>query len=345
MRLPVSTSIENCASAAPLLEVEDLSVVFKQGRGQPPLRASDHVGLTVGHGETVGLVGESGSGKSTIGRAVLGLAPVASGRIRFGGQDITHAGFKERRALSARLQVVFQDPYSSLNPARTIGQTLAEPLLVHRKLSSADLAAAIAATLVRVGLPADAAGKYPSQFSGGQRQRIAIARALIIEPQLIVCDEPLSALDLSIQAHVLNLLTQLQKDTQVSYLFISHDIPLVRHLCHRMVVLYRGQIMESGPSRDVYSTPRHPYTRALLASVPNPDPRVQKRRAAPVTVVAGPVLVQGGCPFQDRCPHVFDRCHTERPVPRVVGTQTVSCHRAEELAVGPLTATGSTGGI
>ena len=331
-------------SAEPLLEVEDLSVVFKQGRGQPPLRASDGVGLTIGEGETVGLVGESGSGKSTIGRAVLGLTPITAGRVRFGGQDITHAGFKERRALSARLQVVFQDPYSSLNPARTIGQTLAEPLLVHRRLSPAELAAAVEATLVRVGLPADAAGKYPSQFSGGQRQRIAIARALIIEPRLIVCDEPLSALDLSIQAHVLNLLTQLQKDTRVSYLFISHDIPLVRHLCHRMVVLYRGQIMESGPSADVYGTPRHPYTQALLASVPNPDPRVQKHRTAPAAMVAGPVHSQAGCPFQGRCPYVIDRCRSERPAPRTLGGQTVACHRAEELAQRQTTATGSIGG-
>lgn len=318
-------------STAPLLEIEDLSVIFKQGRGQPPLHASDRVQLTVREGETVGLVGESGSGKSTIGRAVLGLAPVAAGRIRFGGQDITHAGFQQRRALSARLQVVFQDPYSSLNPARTIGQTLAEPLLVHRRLSSAALAQAIAATLARVGLPADAASKYPSQFSGGQRQRIAIARALIIEPQLIVCDEPLSALDLSIQAHVLNLLTQLQKDTRVSYLFISHDIPLVRHLCHRMVVLFRGQIVESGPSGDVYHTPRHPYTRALLASVPNPDPRVQKHRVATAAVASSGPHSHGGCPFEARCPHAINRCRTERPEPRQFGAQIVACHRAEEL--------------
>jgi peptide/nickel transport system ATP-binding protein len=314
-----------------LLEISDLKVEFSQGRRVPPLRAVDGVSLAVAEGETVGLVGESGSGKSTIGRAVLGLTAVNGGSVRFEDKDVTRAGLRERRSLSDRLQVVFQDPYSSLNPTRTINQTLAEPLLVHRKLSRAETTGQVRAMLARVGMPADAADRYPGQFSGGQRQRIAIARALMLSPRLVICDEPVSALDLSIQAQVLNLLGELQRELSLSYLFIAHDLAVVRHLSHRIVVLYRGQIMESGPAAQVYSRPRHPYTEALLAAAPVPDPAAQRERnAARIVAAAGPTGVQG-CPFAHRCPHVMDVCRDERPALRTVGGDvSVACHLIEE---------------
>ena len=314
------------------LDVRDLSVEFRQGRRRPPLRAVDGVSLEIGAGETLGLVGESGSGKSTIGRAILGLTPVASGSVSFDGQDITRAGPRRRRALSSRMQVVFQDPYSSLNPTRTIGQTLAEPLLVHRDLDRTQTGAQVRAMLDRVGLPADTADRYPGQFSGGQRQRIAIARALMLSPELVICDEPVSALDLSIQAQVMNLLDELQRELHLSYLFIAHDLAVVRHLSHRIVVLYRGQVMESGPAAQVYTRPAHPYTRALLAAAPVPDPVQQhaRRTARTATTLAPPN--PAGCPFAHRCPHAVPLCRTERPAlrPAAAGA-TVACHRYEEL--------------
>ncbi|GAA3107381.1 ABC transporter ATP-binding protein [Streptosporangium carneum] len=325
-------------TARPLLEVDGLTVEYGQGRA-PSLRAVDGVSFDVRPGETVGLVGESGSGKSTIARAVLGLTPVHSGEIRFDGADITRANRGLRRTLSARLQMVFQDPYSSLNPARTIGQTLAEPLLVHHRLRPAQVDARVAAMLERVGLPAQAAERYPAQFSGGQRQRVAIARALMTSAELVVCDEPVSALDLSIQAQTLNLLSELQRELSLSYLFIAHDLPVVRYLSHRVVVLYHGAVMETGPVELVYERPAHPYTRALLAAVPDPDPRVRSgRHDAPVAAAqAAPRSSAVGCPFAPRCAHAVELCRTERPplLPLrgdgVAGGAAVACHRAEEL--------------
>ncbi|MEV3992651.1 oligopeptide/dipeptide ABC transporter ATP-binding protein [Streptomyces sp. NPDC049837] len=326
----------------PLLDVEDLTVEFRRRRRTPPLRAVDGVSLSIAAGETVGLVGESGSGKSTLGRAVLGLSPVHSGRIRFEGRDITHASPRTRRELSARLQVVFQDPYSSLNPARTIGQALAEPLMVHRRTDQRQARERIRTMLERVGMPPDTAHRYPGQFSGGQRQRIAIARALMLEPRLVICDEPVSALDLSIQAQVMNLLADLQKDLGLSYLFIAHDLPVVRHLSHRIVVLYRGRVMESGPAEAVYADPVHPYTQALLAAVPEPDPRAQRARTAnrmpnPTATPTPGEPAFAGCVFARRCPLVVDLCHSERPhlLPvagrRSSGDRAVACHRSTDL--------------
>ncbi len=314
------------------LDVRELTVEFRQSRRIPPLRAVDGVSLEIAAGETLGLVGESGSGKSTLGRAILGLTPVASGSVSFEGKDITRAGLRERRALSSRMQVVFQDPYSSLNPTRTIGQTLAEPLLVHRGPDRAGTAGQVRAMLDRVGMPADTADRYPSQFSGGQRQRIAIARALMLSPDLVICDEPVSALDLSIQAQVMNLLGELQRELGLSYLFIAHDLAVVRHLSHRIVVLYRGQVMETGPAVQVYSRPAHPYTEALLAAAPVPDPEQQhaRRTARTATTLAPPN--PGGCPFAHRCPHAVDLCRAERPAPQpAAGGVTVACHRYAEL--------------
>ncbi|MCX5384404.1 oligopeptide/dipeptide ABC transporter ATP-binding protein [Streptomyces sp. NBC_00083] len=326
-------------TSPPVLDIRDLSVVFPQGRRLPPLHAVDGVSLSIAPGETVGLVGESGSGKSTIGRAVLGLAPVHAGRIDFEGTDITRARPRDRRELSARLQVVFQDPYSSLNPARTIGQTLAEPLLVHQSLDARATALHIADMLRRVGMPADTASRYPGQFSGGQRQRIAIARALMLRPSLVICDEPVSALDLSIQAHIMNLLGELQRELGLGYLFIAHDLSVVRHLSHRIVVLHRGQVMESGPAPALYADPVHPYTRALLDAVPEPDPRAQRaRRPARSAAASTGAPAPGGCTFVHRCAHAVEVCHRERPALLPLpgagadsGQRLVACHRSAEL--------------
>jgi ABC-type oligopeptide transport system ATPase subunit len=230
----------------------------------------------VGRPRLVGVVGESGSGKSTLGNAVLGTVPAASGRIEFEGEDITRAGPSRRRELTRDLQVVFQDPFGSLNPMRTVGTTLEEPLLAHRRLPRRERAAQVAEALERVGLAATDARRHPSAFSGGQRQRIAIARALVLRPKLVVCDEAVSALDLSVQAQVLNLLRSQQQELGMSILFISHDTAVVRHVSDRVLVLYQGRLMESGPAAEVCSDPWHPYTRRLLAAAPVADPAEQR---------------------------------------------------------------------
>jgi peptide/nickel transport system ATP-binding protein len=266
-------------NTAPLLQVQVLRVDFTQGQGKV-FQALKGVSLSIHPGETVGLVGESGSGKTTLGRVILGLTEATQGQILFDGEDITHASRARRRTLGRDIQVVFQDPYGSLNPARTVGDTLAEPLLSDKSLRTQDIAQRIAEVLQRVGMPADTAQRYPGQFSGGQRQRIAIARAVIAKPRLIVCDEPVSALDLSVQAQVLNLLKELQQSMGLAMLFISHDLTVVRHVSHRTVVLYRGDIVEQGDAAQVHEHPQHPYTRALLAAAPVPDPLIQRERRA-----------------------------------------------------------------
>ncbi len=318
-----------------LLEIEHLCVHFKDGKRTT--RAVDDVSLTVGPGETLGLVGESGSGKSTIGRAIVGLVPVTSGSVRFEGRDITNASLSHRRELAAEMQVVFQDPYSSLNPAKTIGQTLAEPLTVHGRSSRSERAERVAYMLERVGMPVDAATRYPSQFSGGQRQRIAIARALMLQPKLVICDEPVSALDLSIQAQIMNLLADLQAELGVSYLFIAHDLAVVRHISHRTVILYRGQVMEAGAAETIADGPRHPYSRALAEAAPMPDPDVQRARAiqrAESVFVTGP---EGNplhsCAFASRCAHATDECRQRRPdlIAESDG-RLIACFRADEVA-------------
>lgn len=262
-----------------LLQVKDLRVNFPQGRGKV-FQALKGISLDIQPGETVGLVGESGSGKTTVGRVILGLTEATSGDVWFEGENITHASRERRRTLGRDIQVVFQDPYGSLNPARTIGDTLAEPLLNDKSLSAQDIAHRVAEVLQQVGMPADTASRYPGMFSGGQRQRIAIARAVIAKPRLIVCDEPVSALDLSVQAQVLNLLKSLQQSMGLAMLFISHDLTVVRHVSHRTVVLYRGDIVEQGDAGQVHDHPEHPYTRALLAAAPVPDPLIQRERRA-----------------------------------------------------------------
>ncbi len=262
----------------PLLVVEDLVVDYPaRGVRRRPFRALAGVSVNIRPGETVGLVGESGSGKSTLGRAVLGLAPVSGGRITFAGRDISHLPRSARRALASEIQVVFQDPYSSLNPSLTIEQTLTEPLLVH-SVQKKEAAARVRNLLDQVKLPRDALTRLPREFSGGQRQRIAIARALALRPRLVVCDEPVSALDLSTQARVLDLFKEIQEATGVAYLFISHDLTVVRHLSHRVAVMYRGEIVEHGDGGEVTARPSHPYTRRLLLASPVPDPARQEQR-------------------------------------------------------------------
>ena len=264
----------------PLLTVNDVDVVYEsRGFRRSKFQALFDVSLDVLPGETVGLVGESGSGKSTLGRAILGLVPVAQGSIEFDGRDITHANRRERRSIAEDLQVVFQDPYNSLNPSMSVGEILGEPLGI-AKMSGKQARERVAQALEQVHLPVDAIDRRPHEFSGGQRQRIAIARALVLEPKLIVCDEPLSALDLATQSHIVDLLLELQQDTGMAYLFISHDLHLVRHLCHRVTVLQKGRVVESGPGDVITSQPTQAYTQALLAASPVPDPRIQKARAA-----------------------------------------------------------------
>lgn len=265
------------AEPDPLLEIDDLQIAYPGRRGRSVL-AVDGVTLAVHRGETLGLVGESGSGKSTIGNAVLGLIKPQGGTIRFDGQDITNLNPRERRRLARRIQVVFQDPFGSLNPARTIGQTLGDPLRIGHRLSPIDIDVKTGELLTSVGLPAEAAHRYPSHFSGGQRQRIAIARALVGDPDLIICDEPTSSLDLSVQAQVLNLLMDLQEKLNLSYLFISHDLGVVRHVSDRIAVLQQGSVVEEGPADEIADRPSQPYTQALIASTPVADPEEQAIR-------------------------------------------------------------------
>jgi len=265
---------------APLLTVDDLRVDYR-GRGLrgTRFRALDGVSIAITAGTTLGLVGESGSGKTTLGRAVLGLAPVSAGAVTFDGIDISHAKRRHRRALSREIQVVFQDPYTSLNPAMTVGAVLAEPLGV-QGVGAAEARRTVADLLDRVGLPRDSAQRLPREFSGGQRQRVAIARALALRPRLIVCDEPVSALDLTTQARVLDLFLEIQRETGVAYLFISHDLDVVRHMSHEVAVMHRGLIVEQGPAAVVTESPEHPYTQRLLLASPVPDPDRQEERRA-----------------------------------------------------------------
>jgi len=325
--------------APPLLEVDDLSVVFRPTRRASPVHAVDGVSLSVAAGETVGLVGESGSGKTTLGQAVLGLVRPTSGTVRFDGQDITAADRSTRRKLSRDMQVIFQNPYGSLSPTRSIEQTLVEPLLAHQTLTRDEARRHVADMLARVGLPTNAMQRYPSEFSGGQRQRIAIARALMVSPRLVICDEPVSALDLSVQAQVLNLLRHLQRELSLSYLFVGHNLAVVRHMSHRIVVLYRGRIMESGSAEQVYGAAAHPYTQTLLAAAPVADPEEQaRRRAGRSDRTSAPAPPTGGeqCPFVTRCPYAIEACATVRPplVP-TPGGSLAACIRIGEIPVGP----------
>ena len=320
----------------PLVQVERLVKHYPGGGGfftpsRPPVQAVDGVSFTIAAGETLGLVGESGSGKSTVGRAVLRLEPPTSGTVRFEGTDLASLDASTLRATRQRMQIVFQDPFGSLNPRRTIGESIAEGMVIHRLVPAAAMAARVAELLTEVGLDPSYAERYPHEFSGGQRQRIGIARALAVEPRFIVCDEPVSALDVSVQAQVINLLLDLRERRGLAYLFIAHDLAVVRQVAHRVAVMYLGTIVEIGPARAVIGAPRHPYTQALVSAVPEPDPTTGRRRIVLDGEPPSPSAPPPGCPFAPRCfhPRKDARCSAERPQLRVVGDRDVACHYAE----------------
>ncbi len=296
------------------------------------VRAVADIDLAIAPGETVGLVGESGCGKSTLGRTLLRLVEPTAGKILFEGRDVTHLTAAELRPLRRRMQMIFQDPYASLDPRMSIGTAIAEPLEIHHLgATKADRRARVDALLTKVGLRSDTATRYPHELSGGQRQRVGIARALAVEPAFLVCDEPISALDVSIQAQIVNLLQDLQADAKLTYLFISHDLHIVRHICDRVAVMYLGRIVELATANALYAEPRHPYTQALLSAVPKIDPAARKNRVVLQGDVPSPLAPPPGCPFHPRCP-VKDKppeCFTKLPQLRVLsnGSQA-ACHVA-----------------
>ena len=293
------------------------------------VRAVEDVDLEIVKGRTLGLVGESGCGKSTLGRVLLRLLEADRGEIRFEGVDVRRAGRKALRALRRRMQIVFQDPYASLNPRMTVGEAIAEGPVIHGLVERRDRQDRVSELLETVGLRPEHAHRYPHEFSGGQRQRVGIARALALQPRLIVADEPVSSLDVSIQAQILNLLLDLQQRFGLAYLFISHDLRVVRHLSDEVAVMYLGRIVERAPAEDLYRAPQHPYTEALLSAVPVPDPTRKRRRIVLYGDVPSPVHPPAGCPFHPRCPKVVDRCRTEQPALREVAPGHFSaCHLA-----------------
>lgn len=319
-----------------LLEVKDLEVHFpvKQGlfsRVRQHVKAVDGVDLSVAPGETVGLVGESGCGKTTLGRAIIRLLEPTGGKVLFEGTDIATLSGAELRARRREFQMIFQDPYGSLNPRMTVGQIVGEPLDIHGlAASAAEKKERIASLLQDVGLDPMHAQRYPHEFSGGQRQRIGIARALAVKPRLIVCDEPVSALDVSVQAQIINLLQDLQREHGLAYLFIAHDLAVVEHISRRVVVMYLGRIVEEGAAATLVSAPKHPYTQALISAIPVVDPDSKRQRIVLPGDVPSPIDPPSGCPFHPRCPLAEDRCRTEVPKLReLTDGHRVSCHLAE----------------
>jgi peptide/nickel transport system ATP-binding protein len=339
MATPMSTN-----GAGPLVELEHLKVYFpiKSGlvldRHVGDIRAVDDVSLQIKRGETVGLVGESGCGKSTVGRTILRLYKPTAGRILFEGRDISQLGENELRPLRRRMQMVFQDPYASLNPRHSVGRIVGEPLRTHGLANRREASSRVRDLLKIVGLPSDAAGRYPHEFSGGQRQRIGLARAIALNPDFVVADEPVSALDVSIQAQIINLLEQLQEEFDLTYLFIAHDLAVVRHISDRIAVMYLGWIVEVSSAAELYEKPLHPYTISLLSAVPIPDPIVERRRQ-PILLAGdlpSPANPPAACRFHTRCPFVQPtRCREEIPLLRKLSTgHEVACHWAEEINEG-----------
>ncbi|MBA4388806.1 MAG: peptide ABC transporter substrate-binding protein [Verrucomicrobia bacterium] len=321
-----------------LLEVKDLAVYFKTTSGNAWLRAVDGVSFEVQKGESLGLVGESGCGKTTIGNTIVGLVRPKTGSIRFEGRDVVGLGGSALKAFRRQVQMVFQDPFGALNPRMSIGAVIAEILKVHKLASGRAQRAEITERLLRsVGLEPEYAARYPHEFSGGQRQRIGIARALAVNPSLIVADEPVSALDVSVQVQILNLMKDLQAEMGLSYLFIAHDLAVVRYMCPRTHVMYLGKIVESGPSDELFSRPAHPYTEALLSAVPDVDKGLQSRNTGSQRIVLkgdvpSPTSVIPGCPFHPRCHRVQDICREVEPDLKTLGpSHTSVCHFAEQL--------------
>jgi oligopeptide/dipeptide ABC transporter ATP-binding protein len=309
-------------TSAPLLSVEEVikrfpvpQSILRRLTGKPAqaVSALNGASFTIHRGETVGIVGESGCGKSTLARCLVRLLEPNDGKVRFEGRDIGELRGADLRAFNRRVQLIFQDPYSSLNPRMTVRQILGEVLAVHRMRPKADIPACIAELLDLVRLSQDAADRRPHEFSGGQRQRIGIARALAVEPDVLVADELVSALDVSVQAQVVNLLLRLQEELHLTVAFVAHDLRLVRHISHRVAVMYLGKVIEIGPTEALFAAPRHPYTRALLDAAPELDPGRRSRKAAAKGELPSPLAVPQGCLFNTRCPHAFDRCFVERP--------------------------------
>ncbi len=324
-----------------ILEVKNFAVHFPiANRGLPfrtstTLKAVDGVSFDVREGETLGIVGESGCGKSTLARGILQLIPSTSGEVMWRGSDLRTLDSKNLRTVRKEIQIIFQDPFASLDPRMTIGEIIAEPLRIHHaRMTKADRRNAVTAIMADVGLLPEQINRYPHEFSGGQAQRIGIARAMILRPKLIVCDEPVSALDVSVQAQIINLLMALQSRFRLSLIFISHDLGVVRHVSHRTMVLYLGKVMEIAHCEDIYARSRHPYTRSLISAIPIPDPDLQRARLA--TILEGdppsPLASRSGCLFRSRCRHSVDICATETPPLELVSEgHQVACFRWREI--------------
>ena len=315
-----------------LIEVENLKKYFpvKKGilsRTVGEVRAVDGVSFTIKRGETLGLVGESGCGKTTVGRTILRLIEPTAGRVSFNGENLLELDGEQLRSLRASLQIIFQDPFSSLDPRMNVGQIIAEPIRNHVKVSKMEIRQRVADLMERVGLHPEQISRYPHEFSGGQRQRIGIARALALNPLAIICDEPVSALDVSIQAQVINLLARLQEEMQLSYLFIAHDLSVVEHISDRVAVMYLGRIVELATDKALYQNPLHPYSQALLAAVPVPDPEIIRKKILLQGDVPSPMNPPTGCTFHTRCPEYTELCSQESPVFKNMGNEHwVACH-------------------
>ena len=325
----------------PLLDVHDLKMYFPVLGGVLRRRvaqvfAVDGVSFAIPTGSTLGLVGESGCGKTTVGRAILRLYRPTGGRVLFDGRNLMHLGKRDLKTVRRDMQIIFQDPFESLNARHTIQEILEEPFRIHRIGSAAERRQQVAHLLERVGLSARVLGRFPHEFSGGQRQRIGIARAIALEPRLVVCDEPVSALDVSIQSQIINLLLALQKDMGLAYLFIAHDLAVVKHISDAIAVMYLGRIVEYAEAQTLYRAPGHPYTRALIAAIPVADPEARRPHEVLRGDVPSPMNPPAGCHFRTRCPHAVERCRLEDPVLRPVPGSSAdghlaACHRLEEI--------------
>ena len=319
----------------PILRAENLAKHYPVSTGfmkpKALVRALDGVSFTLQAGRTLAVVGESGCGKTTLARQVTMIEKPTSGRLELAGVDLAGAGKAEHKALRPQVQMVFQNPYASLNPRKRIGSILEEPLIIHTTLSAAERAEKARATMAHVGLRPEHYGRYPHMFSGGQRQRIAIARALMTSPKLVVADEPVSALDVSIQAQVLNLLMDLQQESGVAYLFISHNLAVVEHIADDVIVMYLGRVVEEGSRQQIFARPLHPYTRALLAATPKVEAGERKIQVMARGELPSPLDPPPGCPFHRRCPHATEQCQQEVPQLREVGDHRTACHHAEKI--------------